>query len=212
MQVVGNGIYTKRLLTAGAEVKSVDFSQPLLNIAMEDIFNLRSDNGSFIQANLGGLPFPDNYFNKILNNLTLMWMSDCDLEDFVAESYRVLKNGGRLVTSFLHPETNKTKLLKYNEEIVRNASGKLQRVAKFDPKQEVRTWQKRINGTSFFFTYHNRTLEEYLQLFTESGFVVDEIKEPVLPKEVDIGSRTEERQTFPEFVVIAFSKEYERKF
>ena len=92
----GTGRYARHLARLGHEVIGVDVTAEMLARATASVPEAR-----FIEADLREVPVDDEQFDLVVCGLAL-----AHLEDFapaVAEFSRVLKPGGRVVISVLHP-------------------------------------------------------------------------------------------------------------
>ena len=81
------------------EVKGLDYSQPMLDIAASKAALLKAKTITFTQGDASKLPFPDDYFDCIgisfaFRNLTY---KNPLAKDHLSEILRVLKPGGRCV-------------------------------------------------------------------------------------------------------------------
>jgi ubiquinone/menaquinone biosynthesis C-methylase UbiE len=95
----GTGRHSIQLKKAGATVTAIDFSERMLECA-------RVKDGAadicFRQHDLGTrFPFPDAGFDQVVCALVLDHIADLNL--LFAEMKRVLKPGGRVVVSVMHP-------------------------------------------------------------------------------------------------------------
>jgi demethylmenaquinone methyltransferase / 2-methoxy-6-polyprenyl-1,4-benzoquinol methylase len=92
-------IHLKRKATPGTEIKALDFSPPMLELARMKASRQNLSKIEFIQGDAAAMPFSDNYFDSVgiafaFRNLTY---HNPDRDKFLAEILRVLKPGGRLV-------------------------------------------------------------------------------------------------------------------
>jgi SAM-dependent methyltransferase len=92
----GTGRHAERLVEAGHQVLGIDLTPEMLARAAE-----RVPAAEFIEADLRDIPAPDGHFDLVVCGLALAHLPD--LGAGVAELARVLKPGGRLVASVLHP-------------------------------------------------------------------------------------------------------------
>ncbi len=81
------------------EVRGLDYSQPMLDIAATKAAELKDKKLAFTQGDASNLPFPDAYFDCIgisfaFRNLTY---KNPLVQDHLAEILKVLKPGGRCV-------------------------------------------------------------------------------------------------------------------
>lgn len=96
----GTGRHTKHMIKNGAEVTAIDFSTQMLLAAKKQIGD--GDKVKFIHHNLENkLPFADETFDLVASSLVLEHIKEIDY--FFCEAQRVVKNGGRLIFSTMHP-------------------------------------------------------------------------------------------------------------
>lgn len=77
----------------------VDIAQGMLAFSAEKFSSLAADNQlNWRLADAQNLPFEENQFDFVFSSLAWQW---CDLEQVLAQSYRVLKPGGTLIFSTL---------------------------------------------------------------------------------------------------------------
>lgn len=93
----GTGIFTRYLLTAGAEVDGLEISLPMLRRAREKLagYPFRS-----IQGDMLHLPFPDNRFDKFLSVTAIEFIEEGGAA--VQEAFRVTRPGGSIVVATLN--------------------------------------------------------------------------------------------------------------
>ncbi|MEW5907684.1 MAG: class I SAM-dependent methyltransferase [Patescibacteria group bacterium] len=90
----------------GAKVINLDFSQEALNI-----YKRKNPNGQMILADLTKtLPFPDNYFDKIVSNNTLYNIPRDIRLSVILELKRILKPSGKIVISNIHKDFKPIKI------------------------------------------------------------------------------------------------------
>jgi glycosyltransferase involved in cell wall biosynthesis/ubiquinone/menaquinone biosynthesis C-methylase UbiE len=96
---IGGGLGTDLAQFArhGALVTDIDLSSGHLALAQEN-FRLRGLEGRFIHQDAETLPFPDNSFDLVYSNGVLHHTPHT--EQVVAEIYRVLKPGGKVIAMF----------------------------------------------------------------------------------------------------------------
>ncbi|MBN1779036.1 MAG: class I SAM-dependent methyltransferase [Candidatus Buchananbacteria bacterium] len=91
----GTGNLSLELVHRGATVYATDFIKEGL-----DIYKEKNQNAIAIQHDLTErLPFPDDFFDKIVSNNVLYSVSKKDRRFVISELYRVLKPGGKIVIS-----------------------------------------------------------------------------------------------------------------
>jgi SAM-dependent methyltransferase len=92
----GTGRHAGYLVELGHEVLGVDFTPEMLELAAANV-----PEASFVKADLRELPVEDQHFDLVVCGLALAHLADLDAGS--AELARVLKPGGRLVVSVIHP-------------------------------------------------------------------------------------------------------------
>ena len=92
----GTGRHAARLVALGHTVSGIDLTPEMLEIARANV-----PEASFEVADLRELPFPDSSFSVAVCGLALAHLPALDAA--IGELARVLKPGGRLIISVLHP-------------------------------------------------------------------------------------------------------------
>jgi SAM-dependent methyltransferase len=92
----GTGRHARRMVELGHDVLGIDLTPEMLERAAANVPKAR-----FLEADLRHIPAPDEHFDLVVCGLALSHLPD--LEAGAAELGRVLKPGGRLVISGLHP-------------------------------------------------------------------------------------------------------------
>jgi SAM-dependent methyltransferase len=95
----GNGYVLSRYARAGARTTGVDLTQAAVELCRKR-FAYMALPGEFRQANAEALPFPDNTFDCVTSMGVLHHTPNTRAA--VAEVFRVLKPGGRLIVMFYH--------------------------------------------------------------------------------------------------------------
>lgn len=96
----GTGNLAILIENKGAKVIALDFSKEAL-----DIYKNKNPQGETVLHNLEEkLPFPDNYFDKIVSNNTLYNIPKEKRLQVFQEFFRVLKPGGVVVVSNIHKD------------------------------------------------------------------------------------------------------------
>ena len=167
----GEGGYARRLAASGAQVTAVDCSVAAIRYAREQAAreglaidcHLRNSNDLF------GLE--DGAFDAVLSSMMLM---DCeDLHGTLREIARVLKPGGRVFVSMLHPCFDG----EHGRGIGRQGQGETREVV-VKNYLEPREWEAPLpNGTTSVIWRH-RTLSEYVQAFLAAGLAITGMHEP----------------------------------
>jgi SAM-dependent methyltransferase len=92
----GTGRHARHLVELGHEVVGIDVTPEMLSRAAANVAEAR-----FLEADLRHIPAADEEFDLVVCGLALAHLADLDRG--IAELARVLKPGGRLVASVLHP-------------------------------------------------------------------------------------------------------------
>jgi 2-polyprenyl-3-methyl-5-hydroxy-6-metoxy-1,4-benzoquinol methylase len=97
----GNGYLSRLLARKGARVEGMDISRVFIDMARRN----EKENPLGIEYHVGSVcnmhMFQDEIFDLVVSNLVLMDLAD--LDKAMEEFRRVLKNGGRLIFSVMHP-------------------------------------------------------------------------------------------------------------
>lgn len=93
----GTGVFTIDFLAAGARIIGLDISVPMLKFAVK-----KSGGYPFsaVRGDIRRLPFKDNSFDKAVSVTALEFVSDA--KRGVAELFRVVRPGGRVVVATLN--------------------------------------------------------------------------------------------------------------
>jgi ubiquinone/menaquinone biosynthesis C-methylase UbiE len=92
----GTGRHARHLVELGHEVLGLDLTPEMLDRAAANV-----PEATFLEADLRDIPAPNEHFDLGVCGLALAHLADVDVA--VGELARVLKRGGRLVVSVLHP-------------------------------------------------------------------------------------------------------------
>jgi ubiquinone/menaquinone biosynthesis C-methylase UbiE len=92
----GTGRHSKHLAVAGHDVTGVDASPEMLALARESV-----PGATFVEGDLCNLDFADDGFDAVVCSLALTHVRD--LTEPIAEFGRVVRPGGRVILSDIHP-------------------------------------------------------------------------------------------------------------
>jgi SAM-dependent methyltransferase len=152
----GSGPLSAALRDRGAIVTGIDSSAKMVGLARQRL----GTSADVHIADLGNpLPFPDRRFDDVIASLVLHY-----LEDWVgplAELWRVLKPGGRLIVSVDHPIV--FKLLNPGADY-------------FATRRWSFEWT--LGGQTALMSFWHRPLRAMTDAFTEAGFRISLISEP----------------------------------
>ncbi len=152
----GSGPLAEALRAQGAVVSGFDVSPVMVDLARE-----RLGAGTEVRvADLGApLPYPDDTFDLVVASLSLHYVEDW--ASALAELRRILKPGGRLTVSIIHPmiyaivypEADYFALTRYSED--------------YD-----------YGDQTIWMTYWHRPLQDVLTTFVDAGFRIKRVTEP----------------------------------
>lgn len=152
----GSGPLTEALRAKGAVVSGFDLSPAMVELARERL----GKDADLKVADLGAaLPYPDDTFDLVVASLSLHYVQDW--ASALAELRRLLKPGGRLTVSIIHPmvyaivypEADYFALTQYSED--------------YD-----------YGDQTVWMTYWHRPLQDVLNAFIDAGFAIKTVTEP----------------------------------
>ncbi|MQW75306.1 methyltransferase domain-containing protein [Nocardioides sp. dk4132] len=152
----GSGPLTEALRDKGAVVSGFDLSPVMVDLARERL----GEDADVRVADLGApLPYPDDAFDLVVSSLALHYVEDWDAA--LAEVRRVLRPGGRLTVSIIHPtvyvvgypDADYFALTQYSED--------------YD-----------YGDRTVWMTYWHRPLQDVLNAFIGAGFTIKAVTEP----------------------------------
>jgi ubiquinone/menaquinone biosynthesis C-methylase UbiE len=152
----GSGPLMEALRAKGAVVSGFDLSPAMVELARQRL----GEDADVRVADLGApLPYPDDRFDLVAASLSLHYVKDW--ASALAELRRVLKPGGRLIVSIIHPtvyavvypEADYFALTQYSED--------------YDYGDET-VWM----------TYWHRPLQDVINAFIDAGFRIKKVTEP----------------------------------
>lgn len=175
----GSGPLFVALRDRGAVVTGFDKSAEMLELARQRL----GDGADLRVADLGRpLPFSDGAFDDVIASLVLHYLEDWAAP--LAELRRVLRPGGRLIASVEHPLQG--------HPLVRPG-------ADYFATYQYSAETTAPSGQSFTLTFWHRPLPAMISAFTEAGFRIAAIDEPLpapdTPRELLPDSLREGRQT-----------------
>ncbi len=151
----GNGNYARLLEKAGAKVIGIDVTEEFLRIARKQCKKCQ-----FVNMDFERTTFKNDYFDAIIAIYSIVHKKD--LLSVFREFHRVLKHGGKIIVVVPHPVR---RMLAYRSDFNYFLSG-----FRLEKRYGIK-----------LFNYH-RSLEEYIDTITKSGFIIEKIVEPRPPK------------------------------
>jgi 2-polyprenyl-3-methyl-5-hydroxy-6-metoxy-1,4-benzoquinol methylase len=178
----GEGYLARYYAKKGADVTAIDLSQRLIETSeqlteSEGItIDYRVDNVCYIES------APNAEFDSILSNLVLLNIPCID--DAFREFHRVLKVGGVLVFSIVHPAFNfygpgSWEMGEKNPETKRR-EGLYFKVDRYFEEEEYERYWMTKQGDKFPepISFFHRTLSTYINALSNAGFQLLEFAEP----------------------------------
>src|SRR5690349_9356232 len=179
----GNGEFARRMAELGATVLATDFSEAMLERA-------RAHGGGVEyrladatdEAALTALGDPGS-FDAVICNMAVMDMQEIEL--LARASAALLRPGGRLMLSTVHPAFNSghvTRVLEQSDDdtgVVRKHS---LRISGY--RTPIVGKGVAVEGQPATQWYFDRSLADLLRPFLANGLLVDALEEPVLPPEM----------------------------
>jgi SAM-dependent methyltransferase len=201
----GEGYLARYYTKKGAIVTGIDLSRGLIETSEQlteaGTIDYRVDNVCFIES------VPNDEFDIVLSNLVLLNIS-C-LDDAINEFHRVLKDGGILVFSIVHPAFNfygpGSWQMGEKNPVTNRREGVFFKVDRYFEEEEYERYWKTREGENFPepISFFHRTLSTYLNSLTETGFSLVEFAEP-LP--VDDDEFFDRERRIPFFAVFKAQK------
>ena len=178
----GNGYLCRLLSTKGAKMTGVDVSKRFIEIAeakeKHKPLNIQYHVGSLCKLSM----FADETFDATVSNIVLSDLQD--LNQAFQELHRVLKKGGKLVFSIMHPCFTSPSVKGWVKNPVdshRREDWLYWKVDRYFDRS-VEEWRMYDNSPVYGF---HRPLSEYITLIIRNGFNITDFEEPV-PKKKDI--------------------------
>jgi SAM-dependent methyltransferase len=157
----GSGIFTGMLRDWGAEVKGIDASDTLVEIARREQTGIE-----FVSGDAAELPYSDAEFDLVSSNLVVHYFDD--LNPLFSNVARVLAPGGQFVFSFHHPLMEVM-----GAELDDGAEGEFRMKAYFNNEPYEFGLVPGMKITAF-----HHSFEDVFGALAASGFSVELLKEP----------------------------------
>lgn len=178
----GEGGYARRLAASGAQVTAVDCSEAAIRYARAQAEREGLPITHYLRNSNDLFGIPDADFDVVLCSMMLM---DCeDLDGTLREAVRVLKEGGRMFVSMLHPCFDGN----HEHGIGRQGQGETREVVVknyFEPRE----WEAPLPNGSTAVIWRHRTMSEYVKAFLAAGLTITDMHEPRATEEEADSSR-----------------------
>lgn len=173
----GEGGYSRALAKKGAELVSIDCSSKAIEYAKKLAKEENLQIEHFVRNSNDLFDIESEQFDVVLCSMMLM---DCeDFDGTLREVYRVLKPGGKLFASVLHPCFDGN----HDTGIGRQGSGADRQVVVmnyFEPKE----WEAPLWRGTIPVIWRHRTMEDYVKAFLGAGFAIADLNEPRADEEL----------------------------
>jgi SAM-dependent methyltransferase len=176
----GNGEFARRLTELGARVVATDFSPAMIEAARGhggDIdYRLVDATDDDALRSLG----PPSPFDAIVSNMAIMDMRD--IEPMARATIELVRPGGRFVVSAVHPAFNSGHAMRVTEESAEDSG--VRRTYWIKTSRYHTPFAAKgvaLEGQPTTQWYFHRPVDLILEPFFTNGWVVDALREPVLP-------------------------------
>jgi len=179
----GNGLYARRLAALGAEIVAFDFSAALIERARARTCAPRQDQGSITYHVLDAtdeialLTLGPRSFDAAICQMALFDIAD--IRPLMQALFQLLKPGGRLIFSLMHPCFNNPSTTHTAEQEDRD--GEIVTTYAMKVYGYLSTVARRgaaLRGQPKAQVYFHRSLQTLLGICFEAGFVMDALEEP----------------------------------
>lgn len=167
----GEGGYSRELAKRGAELVSIDCSKKAIEYAAKLACDEKLQIQHFVRNSNDLFDIVSEQFDIVLCSMMLM---DCeDFEGTIREVVRVLKPGGRLFVSVLHPCFDGN----HDTGIGRQGQG-IDRQVVVKNYFEPREWEAPLYQGTIPVIWRHRTFEDYVKTFVGAGLTIVDLNEP----------------------------------
>ena len=164
----GEGRLSRDLTALGHRVAAVDAAPSMLRHARE-----ADPQGEYHLASSAELPFADGSFDLVIAFMSLQDMDDP--EGAAREAWRVLEPGGRFCLALVHPINSAGKFESDDPD-----AAFVLRDSYFEQRRYVDVLER--DGLTMTFTSDHRSLQGWLRPVTDSGFLVELVREINAPE------------------------------
>ena len=206
----GEGYNTRLLADKGAIMTAIDISEVFIQKAKEADAQSRSKI-NYLVASAVELPFDDESFDFATGFMSFMDIPE--IEQVLSETYRIIKHGGFLQFSILHPcfstQYRKNKRDQYGKtyaieigNYLNNTNGEIEEWLFSAAPRDITSSLRKFKVPIF-----TRTLSQWLNTIIETGFVIEKVHEPMADDEtIRIQPKLQDTQEAPYFLQIRCRK------
>jgi 2-polyprenyl-3-methyl-5-hydroxy-6-metoxy-1,4-benzoquinol methylase len=195
----GQGYFSRQLAGRGARVSAIDLSPELL--ALAETRESRERLGiRYRQLTAAAVvdQWPPDSFDLVTGCMSLQDMAD--VSGALRGAAAILRSGGRLVFSVLHPATDTPIREWERDETGRKRLLKLDRY--FETGPGICHWNMSRLKYHWSTPYWRRTLSEWTTLLVDAGFAIRLLHEPrPTPEQVSANPRLEGGRRMPYFLI-----------
>ncbi|HEV8020318.1 MAG TPA: class I SAM-dependent methyltransferase [Candidatus Lustribacter sp.] len=168
----GEGAGTRALAAIGARMTGADIAPTLVQFAA-GTERTEPHGITYTVADAAALPFPDASFDFATAFMTMMGLADA--WGALREAYRVVRPGGFLQFSILHPC-----FVPPHRRVLRDATGRAYAVEVgryFDCAPHILEW-KVSDERTFRAVQHHHTLSDWFNALVDAGWRIERVAEP----------------------------------
>jgi len=181
----GQGFFTREFAKIGAKLTGVDISPELIKIAQT---NSPKDIQFLVSPADKLTTIKDGSFDKVTIILALQNIDN--MKGVIAESFRVLKTGGKLFLVLNHPAFRVPQKSDWGYDAVKKVQ--YRRIEKYLTetmfKIDMTPGEKNIKVKKYTTSYH-RPLSTYFHVLHQAGFLISDLDEWVSHKKSQVGPK-----------------------
>jgi len=176
----GEGTNTRTFAKLGAELTGIDLSEKMIQFAHEqekdEPLGIDYTAGSYTDLNA----FGSDEFDMVLSTMALM--DGPDIDGAIREFYRVLRPGGTMAFSILHPIITGSIRMEWTKNEDSEETGFVISDY-FTREQAYDEWGFSVHPDAdtiepFKVVYFHRTVSQYINAVCGAGFRIDAVEEP----------------------------------
>lgn len=165
----GNGYWLRILAKKGAKCTGVDISKKQIELATQ-IEKEKNLGINYFKMDAGNLrKFKDNYFGGVILMRTLLELNPSKIKKVFREAYRVVKKGGFIIISDLHPSAPN-----FNFKNLIPPKGYFY----FKSGAIMKAYSAQLGGKRIEYSDIHHTLETLCEGLTSANFCITQIIEP----------------------------------